>query len=136
MKHGETPTQGLKQPHRLAQTDIDTRCTKKNSLSFYGHKDHVKVGAKTKLIHSFAVTPASTNDRPSMPGLMTWSDGAVHADLACTGEKMAADLEEKEAYHYIHETGSQAGRLDRSATASQSATRPPPGLGVNAPSHS
>lgn len=105
IKQGETPEGWLKQPRKLAQKDMDARWTKKNSQSFYGYKDHVKVGAKTKFIHSFSVTSASTHDSQAMPGLIVGGDSAVHADSAYTGETIKADLLAKGVHNYIHEKG-------------------------------
>jgi IS5 family transposase len=111
IKQGETPGEWLKQPRKLAQKDVDARWTKKNSQSFYGYKDHVKVGAKTKLIHAYSVTAASTHDSQAMPELIAAGDGAVHADSAYTGETIAADLLAKGVHNYIHEKGSAATEL-------------------------
>ena len=106
IKQGETPAPWRKQPRKLAQKDVDARWTKKNHQTFYGYKDHVKVGAKTKLILDYTVTPASTHDSQPMPGLIAAGDRAVHADSAYQGEKIAADLLAKGVHNYIHEKGS------------------------------
>lgn len=108
IKQGETPDEWLKQPRKLAQKDLQARWTKKNNQTFYGYKDHVKVGAKTKLIHAFTVTPASTHDSQAMPGLIASGDSAAYADSAYTGEKIATDLRAKGVHNYIHEKGSAA----------------------------
>lgn len=106
IKQGETPEAWLKQPRKLAQKDMEARWVKKNSQSYYGYKDHVKVGAKTKFIHTFIVTAASTHDSQAMPGLIAAGDRAVHADSAYTGETIATDLLAKGVHNYIHEKGS------------------------------
>jgi IS5 family transposase len=105
IKQSETPAEWSQQPRKLAQKDVDARWTKKNNQSFYGYKDHVKVGAKTKLIHAFSVTPASTHDSQAMVGLVSAGDCAMHADSAYTGEAIAADLLAKGVHNYIHEKG-------------------------------
>ena len=105
IKQGETPDEWLKQPRKLAQKDLDARWAKKNSQTFYGYKDHVKVGAKTKLIHAFIVTPASTHDSQAMAGLVAAGDSAMHADSAYTGETIQRDLLAKGVHNYIHEKG-------------------------------
>jgi hypothetical protein len=46
IKQGETPAEWLKQPRKLAQKDVTARWAKKNNQTFYGYKDHVKVGEK------------------------------------------------------------------------------------------
>jgi len=112
IKQGETPSEWLQQPRKLAQKDVEARWTKKNSQSFYGYKDHVKVGAKTKLIHAFSVTPASTHDSQAMTGLVAAGDSAMHADSAYTGETIAADLLAKGVHNYIHEKGTATTPLN------------------------
>jgi len=111
IKQGETPKEWLKQPRKLAQKDVEARWTKKNDQTFYGYKDHVKVGAKTKLILTYLVTPASTHDSQPMPELIASGDSAVHADSAYVGEKIAADLLAKGVHNYIHEKGTTANAL-------------------------
>ena len=126
IKQGETPPEWRKQPHKLARKDVDARWTKKNGQSFYGYKDHVKVGAKTKLIHAFIVTPASTHDSQVMAHLITPGDSAVHADSAYTGEKIEADLLAKGVHNYIHDKGSRTVPLTEEqqlANARKSKTR-------------
>lgn len=105
IKQGETPQEWLQQPRKLAQKDVDARWAKKNSQSFYGYKDHVKVGAKTKFIHAYTVTPASTHDSQALPELIVPGDGSVHADSAYTGEPIKTDLLAKGVHNYIHEKG-------------------------------
>lgn len=52
---------------KLAQKDLDANWTKKNSKSYHGYKNHVKVDAGSKLIDHYVVTVASTAD-----GDMAW----------------------------------------------------------------
>jgi len=111
IKQGDTPDAWRQQPRKLAQKDVEARWTKKNNQTFYGYKDHVKVGAKTKLILSYTVTPASTHDSQPMLELIVSGDSAVHADSAYTGEKIATDLLAKGVHNYIHEKGSAAAGL-------------------------
>lgn len=126
IKQGETPVEWHKQLRKLAQKDVDARWTKKDDQTFYGYKDHVKVGAKTKLILAYTVTPASTHDSQPMPGLIVSGDSAVHADSAYVGEKIAADLLAKGVHNYIHEKGSATTALteeQRLANTRKSKTR-------------
>lgn len=52
---------------KLAQKDLDANWTKKNSKSYHGYKNHVKVDSGSKLIDHYVVTGASTAD-----GDMAW----------------------------------------------------------------
>jgi IS5 family transposase len=111
IKQGETPKAWLKQPRKLAQKDLDGRWAKKNNQLFYGYKNHIKMRAKIKFIKAYVATPASTHDSQPMPDLIEKGDLAAHADLAYTGEKIAADLLAKGVHNYIHEKGSAATPL-------------------------
>jgi IS5 family transposase len=112
IKQGQTPEQWLGQPRKLAQKDVAARWTKKNHQTYYGYKDHVKVGAKTKLIKAYTVTPAAVHDSQPMPDLIAKGDGAVHADSAYTGPTIADDLRAKAVRNYIHEKGTASRALD------------------------
>ncbi len=117
IKQGETPEAWMKQPRKLAQKDVDGRWTKKNGQTFYGYKDHVKVGAKTKIILAYTATAASTHDSQAIPELIAEGDGPVHADSAYAGEPIAADLRAKSVRNHIHEKGSAAAVLTKKQKA-------------------
>lgn len=67
IKQGKTPESFTDNPHRLAQKDVDARWTKKNRVSFFGYKNHVKEDAKSKLITKYMVTDASVHDSNATP---------------------------------------------------------------------
>jgi len=46
IKSGEVPDKFSDNPNELAQKDLDARWTKKNSISFLGCKNHVKIDGK------------------------------------------------------------------------------------------
>jgi IS5 family transposase len=117
IKQGETPEEWEKQPRKLAQKDVDAKWTKKNSQSYFGYKNHVKVGAKTKLIHDFCVTAASTHDSQALAGLVVSGDSSVHADSAYSGNPIAADLKSKGVHNYIHEKGTATTPLSEEQEA-------------------
>ena len=48
--------------------------TKKNNVSFYGYKNHVKADTKTKLIKDYAVTDASVHDSQVLGDLLDETD--------------------------------------------------------------
>jgi IS5 family transposase len=126
IKQGETPQEWTVRARKLAQKDMDARWTKKNQQTFYGYKDHVKVGAKTKLIEDYKVTPASTHDSQAMPELIREGDGEVHADSAYAGEPIAADLRTKSVCNQIHEkanAGVPLSEEQQSANRRKSRTR-------------
>jgi IS5 family transposase len=118
VKQGETPEQWMKQPRKLAQKDLTARWTKKNKQSFYGYKDHVKVGRKTKFVRAYVSTSAEVHDSQPMPGLITKDDNSVHADSAYIGPTIAGDLEAKGVSNHIHEKGTANRELDETQKAS------------------
>jgi len=62
IKNGETPVAFEENPNKKNQKDLDARWTKKNNVSHYGYKNHIKVDAKSKLIVKHEVTDASVHD--------------------------------------------------------------------------
>ena len=62
IKKGEVPESFEANLHVKAQKDGDARWTKKNQISYYGYKNHVKTDARHKIIRDHEVTPASVHD--------------------------------------------------------------------------
>lgn len=118
IKEGKTPDQWKEQPHKLRQKDTDARWTKKNNEKYYGYKNHVKVGRKTKLILAYQTTSASTHDSQAMESLMEQGDGSVHADSAYVGTKIAEDLQRKGIRNHIHEKAYKSTPLTEEQKAS------------------
>jgi IS5 family transposase len=107
IKEGKTPESWESQPHKMAQKDTDARWTKKNNVSYYGYKNHVKVDKGTKLIKTYQVTPASVHDSQPMGDLLDKSDEeqTLWADSAYTGEDAESVCENKKVKNQIHEKG-------------------------------
>lgn len=105
IKSGTVPPAWEKQPRKLAQKDTQARWAKKGEATFFGYKNHVKVGRKTKLIRHYVVTAANTNDAQAMPQLASAADPSMHADAAYTGAPIAEDLKSKRVRNCIHEKG-------------------------------
>ncbi len=62
IKEGSVPAEDWREEEnkaKLSQKDTDARWTKKNSQSYYGYKNHVKVDSKSKIIKSYSVTSAN-----------------------------------------------------------------------------
>lgn len=89
LDEGKTP-ESWKNPSnkaRIRQLDTDARWTKKNSQSYFGYKDHVKVHVQSKLITDYLVTDASVHDSQSIQRLITNKDAGntLYADSAYDG---------------------------------------------------
>lgn len=104
---GTAPEQWKETPHKLCQKDVDARWTKKNNVTFFGYKNHIKADTKTKLIEEFIVTDASVHDSQAIEGLLTENDKGqpLYADSAYTGEKQENTYKNKKVINMVHEKG-------------------------------
>ena len=104
---GTAPENWKEKPNKLRQKDIDARWTKKNFVTFYGYKNHVKADTKTKLIEEYIVTDASVHDSQVIEGLLTENDKGqpLYADSAYGGEGQEKVYKEKEVISKVHEKG-------------------------------
>ena len=106
IKGGEVPKEWKE--NKLKQKDVDARWTKKNGVSYYGYKNHVKCDEKSKLITSYTVTDASVHDSQPTKCLLNKEDEGqpFYADSAYTGEDFQNTLvEEKKVILQIIEKG-------------------------------
>ncbi|CAM4038544.1 IS5 family transposase [Flavobacterium branchiophilum] len=89
IKNGETPVSFEENPNQKQQKDLDARWTKKNNVSFYGYKNHVKADAKSKLIVKYEVTDASVHDSQMLENLLDKKDEYedLYGDSAYSGKK-------------------------------------------------
>ena len=94
-------------PNKKKHKDIDARWTKKNGETFYGYKNHAKVGAKSKIINTYCVTDASVHDSQALEDLLTQKDKEqdLHADSAYTGKEQDEIIEKYEMNNQVHEKG-------------------------------
>jgi len=93
VKAGQVPQDWKDNENKLEQKDVDARWTKKNGVSYFGYKNHVKCDEKSKLITGYTVTDASVHDSQTTLSLLNKEDEnqPFYADSAYTGE----DLENK-----------------------------------------
>lgn len=86
---------------------MDARWTKKNNVTFYGYKNHIKADTKTKLIEEYLVTDASIHDSQPIEGLLTEKDKGqpLYTDSAYTGEEQKKVYRNKEVINMVHEKG-------------------------------
>lgn len=107
IKEGKIPDDFIKNPNKLAQKDTDALWTKKNNVSYFGYKNHIKVDSKSKLIISYTVTDASVHDSQEIVALMTEKDAGepLYADSAYTGVDLQQKLKDKGMELQICEKG-------------------------------
>jgi IS5 family transposase len=107
IKEGKLPEGWENAPNKLAQKDTDARWTKKNNVSFYGYKNHVKADTKTKLIRKYAVTDASVHDSQVIDELLDDTDSGqeFYADSAYTGKSAEEIYAKKKVVNRVNEKG-------------------------------
>lgn len=110
IKEGAVPIEWGKNPHKLAQKDIEARWTKKNNESFYGYKDHANMDQDTKLITTWEVTSAEVHDSQVLEEVLQSPEegGAdVYADSAYRSNAQEESLIASRHTSHIHEKGTR-----------------------------
>jgi IS5 family transposase len=107
IKDGETPEQWEDFQSKLSQKDLDARWTKKNNVTFYGYKNHIKVDEKSKLIDRYTVTSASVHDSQPVQDIVGEEDRGqeLYGDSAYTGPAVGEYLISKGITPKIIEKG-------------------------------
>ncbi len=108
---GVIPEELLTHPKKRAHKDTDARWTKKNGISYYGYKDHVKVDVADKLILDGMTTSAEVHDSQPTTQLIKEGDNELWAESAYTGGKIEEDLAAKHVEPQICEKGTRAAAL-------------------------
>lgn len=101
IKEGKVPPDwsGKKTSHK----DTDARWTRKNNERHFGYKNHVKVGAKTKLVERFEVTDAAVHDSQVFKPLLDKdTDKEIYADSAYRSRESSETLEANDIANKIH----------------------------------
>ena len=111
IKAGHVPAEW--DDNKSSHKDTDARWVKKNGVSFFGYKDHIKTDAGTSLITDYRVTVASTHDSVVLKELVNDADGGkpLHADSAYTGEEIEQVLEELNIENKVCEKGYRGAPL-------------------------
>jgi len=113
VKNGQTPEAWKSNPNKLSQKDVDARWTKKNNVSYYGYKDHVKADAESKLMTDYEVTDASVHDSRVLFDLVDEEDkgGKLFCDSAYKSAEIDQKLEELGINNFIHEKATRGHPL-------------------------
>jgi IS5 family transposase len=109
IRQDEIPESFTKSPRRQSQKDVDARRTKKNDVSYYGYKNHVKEDAGSKLITKYMVTDASVHDSHATDLLLDEKDKgeSFYAGSAYSGAPQEAIIESKEMTNQVCEKGAR-----------------------------
>ena len=123
IKGGEIPDDWKEDPAKLRQKDTEARWTKKNELTYYGYKDHVKVDTQSKLIKNYEVTDATVHDSQMLPTLIegTDADTELHADSAYRSTQIEETLQKRGVRSKIHEKGNRNQPLTKTQMRSNRA---------------
>lgn len=107
IKSGNIPESISSNKNKFAQKDTEARWTKKNNVSYFGYKNHIKTDSKSKLITKYKVTDASVHDSQTMEDLLEDQDKGeyFYADSAYTGENQEAIIESKGLINKVCEKG-------------------------------
>jgi transposase, IS5 family len=116
IKSGGIPEDWKLHPAKLHQKDTDARWTKKNNVTYYGYKNHVKVCRESKLITTYDVTDASVHDSQGLEGLLDDNDKkqTLHADSAYAGAEFRTMLRKRGIRPHIHAKGYRNKPLTKS----------------------
>ncbi|GHV42189.1 hypothetical protein FACS1894187_24290 [Synergistales bacterium] len=81
--------------HKLSQTDLDARWTKKGEETHFGYKDNIAADASTKLIIAHEVTPANVHDSQKLVDVVPEGTEEVYDDAGYVGTEIDIKLKEK-----------------------------------------
>ncbi len=120
IKDGKTPESFDENSNKKSQKDLDARWTKKNNVSYYGYKNHIKIDAKSKLIVKYEVTDASVHDSQVLENLLDEKDADedLHGDSAYSGKDQRDIISLKE----MNDKTCQKGCKNNPLTEQQIAT--------------
>jgi transposase, IS5 family len=107
IKEGNIPENFKENKNKLAQKDTDAGWTKKNNVSYFGYKNHIKAETKRKFITGYIVTDASPHDSTQACELLTEEDRGqdFYADSAYQTPEIKTRLEDLEMTERIIEKG-------------------------------
>jgi IS5 family transposase len=116
IKDGGIPEDWTHHPDKLQQKDTDARWTKKNNVTYYGYKNHVKVCRISKLIETYDITSANVHDSKGLEVLLTGTDmgQTLHADSAYAGAELRTMLRKRSIRPHMHAKGCRHKPLTKS----------------------
>jgi transposase, IS5 family len=105
VREGDIPEDWKDHLNKLEQKDLDADWVKKNGKTFFGYKNHIKIDKGSKLITSYAITPASVHDSVMLEDLIDKSEAGqpLYADSAYSGKNCAKTIEMAKMKNLTHE---------------------------------
>ena len=113
IKDGKIPVRFDNNAHVKSQKDVDARWTKKNNVSYYGYKSHIKGDSGSKFITGYSVTAASVHDSQTTDILLDDNDKEqpLYADSAYSGEPQEQIISGKKMINQVCEKGTRNNPL-------------------------
>jgi IS5 family transposase len=111
IKAGQVPAEWY--DHKRVHKDTDARWVKKNGVSFFGYKDHVKTDSGTNLISDYVVTSANVHDSTPFAEMVGEADQGttLHGDSAYKSAQSDELLESFGIDNQVHEKGNRGAAL-------------------------
>ena len=115
IKENRTPERFKQNPNVESHKDIDARWTKKDGVTYYGYKNHIKVCKKSKLIEQYDVTDASVHDVNVLEELIDETNRfqELYGDSAYNTKSTNKLLEEQSIKPLFNEKGARYKKLTR-----------------------
>jgi IS5 family transposase len=90
---------------KQAHKDVDAKWTKKNSVAFFGYKNHANIDVKHKIIRCYKVTDAAVHDSQELDFILDPKNDRkdVWADSAYRSDEQEMRLKQKGYTSHIHE---------------------------------
>lgn len=111
IKAGQIPAEW--DDHKRVHKDTDARWVKKNGVSFFGYKDHVKTDSGTNLISDYRVTSANVHDSTPFAEMVGGADQgtSLHGDSAYKSADTDEYMESFGIDNQVHEKGNRGAAL-------------------------
>lgn len=92
---------------KKSHKDTDARWMKKSGSKHYGYKNHIKIGAKSKFIKTYATTSANVHDSQVVTELLDKEDKGhlFFADSAYASKEITRELDHRGIFKRINEKG-------------------------------
>jgi len=105
VRQGDIPEAWKDKPNKLEQKDLDADWIKKNGETFFGYKNHIKIDKGSKLITSFAITPASVHDSQILGDLLDENEAGqpLYADSAYSGQNCDKSIKAAKMQNRTHQ---------------------------------
>ena len=113
IKDGKIPVRFEYNSHVKSHKVVDARWTKKNNVSCYGYKNHIKGDSVSKFITGYYVTAASVHDSQTTDILLDDNDQGqpLYADSAYSGEPREQIISGKKMINQVCEKGTRNNPL-------------------------